>query len=111
MLVHRLVLFAFVGPPPGGMEGCHNNGNPDNNALVNLRWDTHVNNLADRKQHGTLVLGERHHNNRFTLSQIREMRRLSRDGISQRSIAKHFDTKQPIVSNIVRRLTWAHLPD
>src|SRR5688500_4928598 len=37
--IHRLVLMAFVGPCPAGMEGCHNDGNPLNNALDNLRWD------------------------------------------------------------------------
>src|SRR5580692_6673757 len=29
-LVHHLVLVAFVGPCPEGMEGCHNDGNPAN---------------------------------------------------------------------------------
>ncbi len=38
-MVHRLVLEAFVGPPPQqGAECCHNDGNPKNNHLTNLRW-------------------------------------------------------------------------
>lgn len=52
-LVHRLVLAAFVGPCPSGMEGCHNDGNPLNNSVDNLRWDTHRNNEADKRRHGT----------------------------------------------------------
>src|SRR5438270_713720 len=35
--VHRLVLEAFVGPRPEGLEGCHNDGSPQNNHLSNLR--------------------------------------------------------------------------
>lgn len=52
--VHRLVLETFVGPCPDGMEGCHNDGNPTNNVLGNLRWDTHEENTADVRKHGTL---------------------------------------------------------
>ena len=51
--VHRLVLEAFVGPRPEGMEGCHNDGNTQNNKLENLRWDTRKNNHADSVKHGT----------------------------------------------------------
>lgn len=53
MKVHRLVLEAFVGPCPDGMEGCHANGNPADNRLENLRWDTHSSNVADSVEHGT----------------------------------------------------------
>src|SRR5215469_11602400 len=34
--VHILVLEAFVGPCPSGMECCHGDGNPKNNNLSNL---------------------------------------------------------------------------
>jgi hypothetical protein len=50
--VHVLVLEAFVGPRPAGMDGCHNDGNPANNNLSNLRWDTRAANMADMKRHG-----------------------------------------------------------
>lgn len=53
MKVHRLVLTAFVGPCPDGMEACHNNGDRGDARLENLRWDTHSNNQYDRRRHGT----------------------------------------------------------
>lgn len=52
-LVHRLVLTAFVGECPPSLEGCHNDGNPRNNRLDNLRWDTRSENQLDRVKHGT----------------------------------------------------------
>lgn len=52
-LVHRLVMAAFVGSCPDGMEVCHNNGNPADNRLVNLRYDTRSNNTLDKVFHGT----------------------------------------------------------
>lgn len=47
-LVHRLVLEAFVGPCPAGMECCHGDSDRSNNALSNLRWDTHQANCLER---------------------------------------------------------------
>ena len=51
--VHALVLQAFVGPKPEGMEACHADGDKRNNAVENLRWDTRSENAKDRVRHGT----------------------------------------------------------
>lgn len=51
--VHRLVLVAFVGPAPEGLQGCHNDGDSTNNHLTNLRWDSVSANAKDRIRHGT----------------------------------------------------------
>lgn len=58
--VHRLVLLAFVGPAPDGYEAAHNDGNPANNCLSNLRWATRSSNHADKVVHGTHNRGEAH---------------------------------------------------
>lgn len=52
-MVHRLVLEAFIGPAPVGHECCHYNGDPADNRLVNLRWDTSIANKGDMIRHGT----------------------------------------------------------
>jgi len=56
--MHVLVLTAFVGPRPIGLEGCHADGNPSNNRLTNLRWDTHKGNMEDAVHHGTTTRKE-----------------------------------------------------
>lgn len=50
--VHRLVLEAFVGPCPPGMEACHWNDVPDDNHLSNLRWATKSENRFDQVRNG-----------------------------------------------------------
>lgn len=50
--LHRLVLLAFVGPPPPGTEACHYDDDKSNNTLANLRWDTHRENMLDRNRNG-----------------------------------------------------------
>lgn len=51
--VHRIVLEAWVGPCPPGYEGCHNDGDRNNNHISNLRWDSRRNNALDAVRHGT----------------------------------------------------------
>lgn len=51
--VYRLVLLAFVGPPPEGTEALHRDGNPENDAVENLCWGTRSENMHDRVRHGT----------------------------------------------------------
>jgi NUMOD4 motif-containing protein/HNH endonuclease len=53
LLVHHLVLTAFVGPRPPGLKGCHDDGNTATNWLSNLRWDTQSENMLDKGRHGT----------------------------------------------------------
>lgn len=50
--VHRLVLEAFVGPPPPGMETRHLDGDPHNNRLGNLKWGSSSENNDDIVAHG-----------------------------------------------------------
>lgn len=57
--VHSLVLEAFVGPRPKGMEACHSDGNKLNVNLENLRWDLPKGNAEDKRRHGTAVSGAR----------------------------------------------------
>lgn len=78
--VHRIVLETFVGPCPDGMEGCHNDGNPINNRVDNLRWDTRASNRADMLVHGTTTKppthwGEDHHNAKMTDAEVAEVAR------------------------------------
>lgn len=53
VFVHRIVASAFLGPCPEGMVVCHNNGDPEDNRLVNLRYDTMSGNMRDMRKHGT----------------------------------------------------------
>lgn len=107
--VHRLVLEAFVGPCPLGMEGCHNDGNPSNNHVSNLRWDTPKNNSDDKKRHGTHRFGETVNGSLLKDADIPEIFRLAKAGWSQSRIAKEFRVSRPTISAVLRRTRWAHI--
>lgn len=104
--VHRLVALAFLGPCPEGMEVAHNDGNPKNNRIENLRYDTHSGNEADKVLHGTVAWGERNHNAKLTASDVHAIRRANE---SQRSLSRRFGVCRKHISQIQRGERWAHI--
>lgn len=109
--VHALLLTAFVGPCPPGMEACHNDGFRSNNRLYNLRWDTRKANAADRRKHGTDTIGENHNCailKEVDIPRIFEMNAL---GMSGRAIADVFGLSSTCsIYLILRRKLWKHVP-
>lgn len=108
--VHRLVLEAFVGPCPKGMECRHfPDRSPSNNSIENLSWSTHKENASDMGFHGTSLRGETNPNAKLNANTVRLIRKESDMGISQRSIALKHGICQAHVSDIVLRRKWAHV--
>jgi hypothetical protein len=59
--VHQLILEAFIGPRPPGMECCHANDIKTDNRLENLRWDTTSANSYDRVRNGIHPMSRKTH--------------------------------------------------
>lgn len=109
VLIHSLVLTAFVGPRPPKMDACHFDGDPKNNALSNLRWDTRKANVADARRHGTLPMGEKSHASRLTVKQVMEMRQLHAEGMGYKRLGKRFGVTQTTAYNAVSGKSWKHV--
>jgi hypothetical protein len=103
--VHRLVLEAFIGPCPEGMECRHLDGNPKNNRLDNLYWGTGKENATDRVRHGTGGYGEKNPSCKLSPSEVEEIKSYCRQGMSQRKVAKLFGVTQSHVSLIMQGKT------
>jgi len=101
--VHRLVLEAFVGPCPRGLQACHNNGNARDNRASNLRWDTSKGNHADRAVHGTLTTGERNPNSKLNADIVREARAA---GMTAYRVSKRWGVSEPAARDMLLRKTW-----
>src|SRR5262249_27903182 len=56
--VNVLILWAFTGSRPDGLEAAHLDGDRSNNRVENLAWKTHAENIADKAGHGTVRKGE-----------------------------------------------------
>lgn len=109
VLIHRLVLEAFVGPCPDGMECRHLDGDRTNNALSNLRWGTPTENQYDRIRHGTSCQGSQHPMAKLDEAKIEEIRRLRAEGILLRKIGDKFGVHKSTVQNACIRKTWKHI--
>lgn len=107
--VHRLVLEAFVGPMPEGLECRHINGKSIDNRLSNLCYGTHLENMDDQKKHGTGVhpSGEKHGMSKLTESDILTIRsKYAAKELNQYELAEEYGIHQTNVSLIVRGLHW-----
>jgi hypothetical protein len=107
--VHRLVLESFVGPCPYGMECRHLDGNPSNNSLANLKWDTPANNAADKVAHGTKVQGSKARNSVTNESEVLVIKRLLRVGLKQTVIAYAFGLNVAVINGISSGKRWNHV--
>lgn len=107
--VHRLLLEAFVGPCPAGMECCHGDGNPSNNALSNLRWDTKKNNMADRESHGRTQKGQGVNTCKLTPEQASEAIELIKAGETLADIGRKFGVSYLAIRQIKDGNNWKHL--
>lgn len=108
--VHRLVLEAFVGPCPPEHEASHLNGDPRDNRLANLAWESRPQNNRRKREHGTAPLGEANPAARFTTEQVRAIREVG-GALPQRLIARLCGTSQPVISDILGGKTWSHLDE
>lgn len=105
--VHQLILEAFVGKCPVGMEARHGDGNKENNRADNLEWGTPKENQADRLKHGTDARGEKHKNSKLISSQVKEIKNLLKQGdLSQYAIAELFNVSRSTILSIHRGVNW-----
>lgn len=106
--VHVLVLESFVGPCPPGKEGCHDDGDPGNNQLGNLRWDTHQANGVDMIRHGRSPRGERQGAHKLTTASVIAIRARASD--DPHALALEFGTQAPNIRRVQRGQTWKDTP-
>lgn len=112
--VHSLVLEAFVGNCPEGMEASHLDGDPQNNRIDNLCWETHADNILRKIQHGTSgkgctnpkTSGELNGFCSITDEEVREIHRLYSTGrFTMKEVAVKFGTDATVVCDIVNSLS------
>ncbi len=106
--IHALVMEAWVGPRPKGMEVAHLNGDSHDNRLENLRYVTHLENEGHKAEHGTKALGSTVNGAIMAEWQVAEIRYLSSKGISGVDIGRLFGVSHKYVSQI-NAVGWPHV--
>lgn len=103
-LVHQLILEAFVGPKPLGLECRHLDGDPLNNRLDNLLWGTHQENIADATKEGRmggfkLVIDD--------VRQILDLIKITR--MNENDIGKLYGVSAGTIRAIKEYRTWKYI--
>lgn len=104
--VHRLVLEAFAGPCPAGMECAHLDGDRQNAREKNLRWATKKENAKDRMRHGTHPRGSKNPFSKFTEAQIPQIRA---DKRKRSEIAREYGVTPEAIGSIQAGKNWGWL--
>lgn len=108
--IHHLILLAFVGPRPSGLECCHGDGDRQNNRPSNLRWDTKKNNTLDRSRHGRSGrFGVVNGSAKLDPPKVRLIRHLYSSGWSGPQLASKFGVHYSVVYSVIHRRTWSHV--
>jgi hypothetical protein len=101
VLVHILVMLAFVGPRPEGADVAHGDGDPTNNRLSNLRYATRGENNQDMVFHGR---------RRLTVDQVLRVRRDARSYHGAgRDLARELGVSQATISAVYVRRSYGHV--
>jgi len=101
--IHRLVAEAFLGPCPDGMEVCHNDSNPCNNAVHNLRYDTRHENRIDMVKVGN------EGRQIIKVEQVPIIRKRIEKGDTCREIAQDYGVHPSTISKIKQGRNFAWL--
>jgi predicted XRE-type DNA-binding protein len=88
------------------LVAAHSCNNPQCVNPHHVRWDTQINNMADKFKDGTLIHGEAL--SFLTEREVVAMRRLYQSGVLQRRIAEAFDVSPQRVNEIVKGKTWKY---
>ncbi len=101
--VHRLICMAFHGMPPDpAMQVRHLDGNPENNQPDNLAWGSQEENWQDRRAHGRVALGEKHHAAKLTDAEREHLRWAIAKGLcSQRHASRMLGMSLSAIGEIV----------
>jgi hypothetical protein len=105
--VHKLVLEAFAGFRPLGMQVAHANGNKHDNGLSNLRWATPSENQADRIAHGTAQTGKPRRNTPVGREKALAMRTAYTNGrLTITEVARQFGVPRTTAASIINNKVW-----
>lgn len=90
----------------------HKNGIKLDNHFENLEWVTAAGNAAHAVETGLFNLkGEKHPHHKLTASEVIEMRRLRKSGLTHKQIAKQFGICRRQAGDVINGVNWGWLVD
>jgi NTP pyrophosphatase (non-canonical NTP hydrolase) len=110
---HHVIGFYIFGERMVGKQINHINGNKKDNRAVNLEIMTPSENVRHSYETGLkkILRGEQVSAAKLTETDVVNIRRLRKEGLTLNQIAEKYNIQFQTVSKIVNRKAWAHVPD
>ena len=113
VLVHALVLTAFVGPRPPGLVCDHMSGVKLDNAVINLEWVTPKENSRRAARAGLLrhnpVRGRDHYCAVLNENKVRAIRKRRERGVPVGVLAREYGVTPTAIGKVLTRRSWKHV--
>jgi len=109
--VHRLVCWAFHGPPSEcENEAAHLDGDRKNAKASNLKWVSKLENTSHKWGHGTMLDGEKHPLSKLTKSQVIEILEALATGVTAKRLGEIYGITRHAIEDIRSGKNWGHVP-
>ena len=103
--VSQVVALTFLGPA-NARQVRHLDDDKMNSNLENLAYGTAADNAEDARRNGRLMEGEKHGNSKYTAEQIKEVRRLRKQGATLKQIQELTGVHQCTAWQVLKGFHW-----
>jgi len=109
--IHRLVAQNFIENPENKPQVNHIDCVKTNNHVNNLEWTSAKENVSHAWNNGlyNCHVGQNHHNSRLSNTQVKEIKTLLKEGVTQSYISKLYNISEKHVSKINVGYIWRHI--
>ncbi len=108
--VHTLVARTFLGEKGKADVIRHLDGDPTNNAVLNLAYGTYADNEEDKARHGRRPRGSDVFGSRLSQDEVLNIREKFKEGATCRSIAREYGLHETSAHKVIHGTSWSHLP-
>ena len=105
--VHRLVAQAFIPNPDNLLQVNHKDFDPTNNAVTNLEWASHQDNIDHSAEN--VKRGQDHYMAKLTETDVLDMRWLRSLGVAVADLADSYGVAKRTARDAIRGITWRHI--
>lgn len=114
---HRVAYTIWIGKIPDNLFVLHSCDNPRCIEPTHLHLGNQKDNMKEMRDRGRArdetrgTKGEKHHKSKLNDEQIKEIRRLRKDGIYGTKLAEMFGVSNPMIYYICNRKNWNHIKE